>query len=183
MNMSTSPRKIASLFTALALLSGSAWAASSIVQGDVKGPDGKALSGAEVRLQRKGDKASAQTAKTDARGRYAFKDLRIGSYDLTASANGMAATAAQNVGTTDRGAVSVNFNLKTQTGAAATALSKKKAKKLVWMEPEMGSHLGGRWVEVNDDGTSTDSTHTDSVKKQDSLRKMLSGGGMNPHGN
>lgn len=179
--MSTSPRKLASLLTALICISASAWAASSVVQGEVKGPDGKALSGADVRLQRKGDK-TAKVTKTDPRGRYAFKDLQLGSYDLTASANGMAATAAQNVGTSDRGAVSVNFNLKNQTGTAAAAAPKKKAKKMVWMEPEMGSHLGGRWVEANDEGADG-VNHTDTVKKQDTMRKMLSSGGANRGGN
>ena len=184
--MSNSPRNVASAITALVLFGSTAWAAApSMIQGDVKGPDGKALNGAEVRIQRKGDKAFAKAIKTDAKGRYVFRDLTVGSYDLTASANGMAATAAQNVGTTDNGAVRVNFDLKSQTGKTGAAATKKKAKKLVYMEPETGSHVGGRWVEVDDDGNADGSSanRNDTVKRQDVIRRMLGGGGANPHGN
>lgn len=182
--MSNSSRKVVSAITALVLLGGTAWAAApAMIQGDVKGPDGKALNGADVRIQRKGGQAFAKAMKTDAKGRYVFKDLTVGSYDLMVSANGMAATAAQNVATTERGAVRVNFDLKNQTGKGGTAATKKKAKKMVWMPGETGSHIGGRWVEVADDGTVDDSSRNTTVTKQDSIRKMLGGGGMNPHGN
>jgi hypothetical protein len=181
--MNNSPLKAVSILTALMLIAGSAWATTGVIQGDVKGPGCKALSGAQVHLQRTGDKNSATTAKTDAKGRYVFQGLTMGSYNLTASANGMAATAAQNVTTSPSGAISVNFNLKHQTGAATSAAPKKKATKMVYMPPEMGSNLGGRWVEVNEDDPRADVNHTDTVKSQDKIRKMLSGGGLNKTGN
>jgi Carboxypeptidase regulatory-like domain len=180
--MSNLPCQIASAITALLLFSGSAWATSSVIQGDIKGPDGKALAGASVRAASTSNRSLTTMIKTDTKGHYIFKDLEAGSYDLTASAPGMAPTIATNVGTSVKGAVRIDFALKNQTGTASGAPVKKKAKKLVWMPPEMGSHLGGRWVEVDED-TANASANAQTVQKQDTIRKMLSHGGMNPTGN
>src|SRR5258708_25583400 len=130
-------RTLGSILFSLVLLSGSAWAAPTI-QGNVKGPGGKPLQGAEVRLQSKDKKEASKVAKTDLQGRYTFNNLAAGSsYDVNVTANGMAATSAQNVVATTRGAISVNFSLKNQTGTTANgAPAKKKARKLVYRPPE-----------------------------------------------
>jgi hypothetical protein len=174
---------LASLFTALALAAGSVSAGIPSIQGDVKGPDGKALSGAEVRLQHQGD-TTAKVVKTDAKGRYVFNNLSLGTFNLTTSATGMATTAAQSVTTSNGGAVRVDFHLKKQSGTVATSTAKKK--KYVWVDAEIGSHIGGRWVEVPDDGSAVSGTAnaSESIKKQDSIRRMVNdGGGLTRGGN
>jgi hypothetical protein len=140
-----------SVLLGLVLLSGSAWAGVTTIQGDVKGPDGKPVNGAVVTIERKGGKAWTNFMKTDHEGRFVFKYLDVGAYNLRVSANGLAATAAEDVRAKMDAAITVTFNLKKQTGAAAAGpVVKKKAKHMVWMPAETGSNLGGRWVEVDD---------------------------------
>jgi hypothetical protein len=177
--MSITSRTLGSVLFSLVLLSGSAWAAPLTIQGDVKGPDGKPVPSAEVRIQRAGNKVFGGTLKTDAQGRYLFKDLALGTYILRASANGMATTSVENVLTRADGAVRVDFNLKKQTGAASAGAAKKKATHMVYVPPETGSNLGGRWVEV-DDGDNTAAASRTSHASGASIRGMTSG---NTHSN
>jgi hypothetical protein len=175
--MSNTSRILGSLFFSLLLASGSAWAAPLTIQGDVKGPDGKPVPSAEVRIQRVDSKVFGGTLKTDAQGRYLFKDLALGTYILRASANGMAATSVDNVLTRSEGAVRVDFKLKKQTGTASAApVAKKKATHMVFVPAETGSHMGGRWVEVTD-GDNTSAASRTSHASGASIRGMTSGGG------
>jgi len=183
--MSTTSRTLGSVLFSLVLLSGSAWAASLTIQGDVKGPDGKPVPSAEVRIQRTDNKIFGGTLKTDAQGRFVFKNLAMGTYMLRASANGMAATSVDNVLTRAEGAVRVNFNLKKQTGAASATPSKKKATHMVFVPAETGSNMGGRWVEVPD-GDSTVNASRTSKASGAAIRGMTNGSGasnQNPGGN
>lgn len=143
----------------LLLASSSSWAAA--IQGDVKGPDGKGIKGADVRMERKDKKTAPVAVKTDQRGHYAFMNLDLGTYALRVSANGMAATSSDNVKARSDGAVRVDFNLKNQAGNVATSAKKKTHK--VWMPPEIGTNLGGRWVEVGDDGSGPETSSTPGV--------------------
>jgi Carboxypeptidase regulatory-like domain len=166
-------------------LSGSAWAAPLTIQGDVKGPDGKPVPSAEVRIQRAGGKVFGGTLKTDGRGRYLFKDLALGSYILRASADGMAATSVDNVVTRADGAVRVDFNLKKQTGAASAPQTKKKGTHMVFVPAETGSNMGGRWVEVPDGDSTVAATRTSKASGA-AIRGMTNGSGganQNPGGN
>ena len=183
--MSITSRTLGSALVSLVLLGGSAWAASSVIQGDVKGPDGKAVKNAEVLIQRTDNKVFGGTLKTDAQGRYVFKDLKLGTYMLRASANGMAATSVENVLTRSEGAVRVNFDLKKQTGTASAAPAKKKATHMVFCPPVTGTNMGGRWVEVTDgdntEGASRVSRAGGATVKgmQSTGRPSGSGGGSN----
>jgi hypothetical protein len=146
-------RIIGSVMFGLVLLTGSAWAASPTIQGDVIGPGGKPLAGAEVKVERKDAKAPIITVKTDRKGQYVARDLAVGSYAITVSAAGMATTAATNVKPKFEGMVRVNFVLQAQTGTAQAGTPvKKKAKHMVWMAAQTGTNIGGRWVEVDDSG-------------------------------
>ncbi len=149
--MSILSRKMGSALLGLTLLTGSALAAPTAIHGDVKGPDGRPVKGAEVTIERKGGKAWSNTMRTDRDGRFNFQYLEVGAYNLRVSANGLASTSAQDVRTKMDAAIGVTFNLKKQTGAATAGPAvTKKAKHMVWMPPETGSNLGGRWVEVDD---------------------------------
>jgi hypothetical protein len=174
--MSITSRTFGSVLVSLVLLSGSAWAAPLTIQGDVKGPDGKPVPSAEVRIQRVGGKVFGGTLRTDGKGRYLFKDLALGTYILRASADGMATTSADNVLTRADGAVRVDFNLKKQNGVASGPQAKKKATHMVFVPAETGSNMGGRWVEVPD-GDSTIAASRTSKASGAAIRGMTSGSG------
>jgi Carboxypeptidase regulatory-like domain len=112
---------------------------SRSVQVDVKGLDAKPVNGAEVRIETA--KAGALSVKTDQKGRYVFKDLAVGLYRVTALVNKVP-TSPANVTALSEGPVRVEFNL--QAIAAG-----KKPKQWAWIVAE-GSHIGGRWVEVDE---------------------------------
>lgn len=142
-------RRISLLVFGLILLSGTAWAGTPGFQGNVKGPDGKALKGVEVRIQPKGSKTFSGSAKTDQEGRFTFKDLAMGEYILTVAANGMATATIEHLKTRTDGAVAVDFKMQKQVGSAQAAPATVK-KHRVWVQ-ETGSHLG-HWEDVDDNG-------------------------------
>jgi carboxypeptidase family protein len=121
------------------LLAGGVALQAGDVQVDVKGLDGKAVNGAEVRIETA--KAGALSVKTDQKGRYVFKGLPPGLYKVTVLVNKVP-TAPANVTALFEGPVRVEFNLK----AIAAG---KKPKQWAWIV-EQGSHIGGRWVEVDE---------------------------------
>jgi len=157
-----------------ALLMGSLRAATPTIQGDVKGPDGKPLASAEVRIERKDSKTSAVAVTADRNGHYVFKNLALGTYKVTASKNGMAATAVDNIHTRAQGAVRVDFDLKKQTGEAKASAPAKKARHMVWVPADTGSHLGGKWVEV--DGQSQGAAGAAPIDRStgEAMRKSMS---------
>jgi hypothetical protein len=106
---------------------------------DVKGLDGKPVNGAEVRIETA--KAGALSVKTDQKGRYVFKNLPVGLYKVTVLVNKVP-TAPANVTALSEGPVRVEFNLK----AIAAG---KKPRQWAWIV-ETGSHIGGRWVELDE---------------------------------
>jgi hypothetical protein len=168
--MVTLPRIGLQLLFALVLASGTAWAATPGFQGDVKGPDGKPLKGVEVRIQTKGAKTFAGSAKTDQQGRFSFKDLALGEYTLVVAANGMATATVQNLKTRTDGAVAVNFKLQKQVGSVQAAPAKVK-KERVWVQ-ETGSNLG-HWEDVDD--PNTPGAHPVYKGNRDSLRRLQDG--------
>ena len=109
------------------------------VQVDVKGLDGKPVNGAEVRIETA--KAGALSVKTDQKGRYVFNNLPVGLYKVTALVNKVP-TAPANVRAISEGPVRVEFNLK----AIAAGKKPKQWARIV----EVGSHMGGRWVEMDE---------------------------------
>ena len=144
--MFTLPR-ISSLLLGLFFLSGSVFAGTPGLQGDVKGPDGKTIKGADVSLQVKGTKAPVGSVKTDQQGRFTFKNLALGQYSLVVTSNGMATATVENVKTRVDGAVEVNFKMIKQVGSAQAAPAKVK-KERVYVR-EIGSNLG-HWEDVDD---------------------------------
>lgn len=139
-----SPSSItATIVVSSALIVGSLNAGT--VQGQVKGPDGKAISGADVQIAHTGAKGALQKIKTDQSGHYVFKNLRDGkSYTLTTWVNRVP-TAIGNVIPLAAGAIRIDFEI----NANGTA---KKPKHYFFVQGATGSHLGGRWVEVDEYG-------------------------------
>jgi Carboxypeptidase regulatory-like domain len=131
---------LAASFVAVAgVFSGAAFGQS--IEGTVRGPDGKALKDAEVRVEQKGNK-SVVTTKTDAGGHYSYARLSPGVYKVSVVLGG-AEKSSYNVKTTTTNS-RIDFDLKP---AAA-----KKVKHYVWVPARTGSHVGSGWVEVDDGG-------------------------------
>lgn len=172
-------RKIGLSLSALLLLGATAWSAA--IQGDVRGPDGKPIAGAEVRLDRTDKKGAPSIVKTDRQGLYTFAKIEVGTYKVVAAAKDMAATASSNIKARSEGVVRVDFSLKKQTVAAAP----KKKTHRVWMPPEPGTNIGGRYVDVPDNGTAVPAAspgvNPTSRTGNSAIRSMQQNGGMMPN--
>ena len=129
-----------------------AWAGPSAIQGVVKDAKGQAIKGADVRIASKDGKQQFNTVKTDAKGRYVSDGLPVGVYRVTLVVNGTVKASITNTKTKADQTTQLNFDLKPVPAAQASA-GQKKGKHMVWMPPTTGSHTGGRWIEVDDNGS------------------------------
>jgi hypothetical protein len=141
------------------VFSGAAFGQS--IEGVVRGPDGKALKDAEVRVEGKDNKSSVAT-KTDARGHYSYARLSPGVYKVSVVADG-AVKSSVNVKTTTTNS-RIDFDLKP---AAA-----KKIKHYVWVPAPTGSHMGSGWVEVDDTGSTTPGALNSQTSSAELARQM-----------
>lgn len=122
------------------------WAAGASIEGTVRGPDGKPWQGVDVKLESKSSTAP-QMAKTNGSGKYVFNNLgNTDIYSVTVMQGKQTKAFMQNVkaGSPKR----LDFDVK----QAAAGQAAKKAKHMVWVPADTGSHIGGRWVEATDDG-------------------------------
>jgi hypothetical protein len=126
-----------------------AWAGSPAIQGVVKDAKGQAIKGADVRIESKDGRQRFNTVKTDARGRYISDSLPAGVYQVTLVVNGVVKASITNTKTKADQTTQLNFDLKPVPAAQASA-GQKKGKHMVWVPATTGSHIGGRWVEVDD---------------------------------
>jgi len=152
----------------------SVWAGGSALQGIVKDPAGQPVRGAEIRVEpRNGGKVLA-TAKTDAQGRYATANLPLGIYRVSLIVNGAVRSSINNTRTRSDKPTELNFQLQALS-ASQTAGSTKKAKHMVWVPSRTGSHMGGSWVEEDQNGNATASaSNVQSVDKQELDRQIHS---------
>jgi hypothetical protein len=128
----------------------------------VRGPDGKVLKDAEVRVEQKGSK-SVVTTKTDAGGHYSHARLSPGVYKVSVILDG-AEKSSVNVKTTTTNS-RIDFDLK-PTGA-------KKVKHYVWVPARTGSHVGSGWVEVDDAGRNQPGASNIQTSSGELAREML----------
>ena len=136
----------------LTLLTASAWAASSAIQGVVKDTNGLPIQGADIRIEAKTGGKLLQTVKTDSNGRYVAGGLPAGDYRVTLVVNGAVKTAINNT-TIEAGELTrLNFDL-AKTSASQPPRPAEKGKHWVWIPAFAGSRLPGRWIELNDDGS------------------------------
>jgi hypothetical protein len=174
--MSITSRTLGSVLFGLVLLSGSAWAATSTIQGIVTDQNGKVLPAAEIRIEAKNDSSWSKVVKTDATGHYTYGGVTVGAtYQVSLLVKGTAKASITNVQIRPGNSTQLNFNLQKNSGAqtAANAPVKKKTHK-VWVDAETGSHMGGHWVEVDD---AVGTAGLSKVKKagNDSVRGMQMG--------
>jgi hypothetical protein len=131
-----------------------AWAGPSAIQGVVKDAKGQAIKGADVQVASKDGKQQFNTVKTDAKGHYISQGLPAGVYRVTLAVNGAVKASITNTKTKADQTTQLNFDVKAVPAAQASA-GQKKGKRMVWVPSNTGSHIGGRWVEV-DDGAKTE---------------------------
>jgi hypothetical protein len=139
---------------ALTVCVASAWASPTAIEGTVKDPAGRPVSNADVRVEGKVSKV----VKTDAKGNYNCAGLTEGTYKVTLVVNGAIRAQIKNASAKLGESTKLNFDLKAAAGAKA------KATHMVYMPAETGSHLGGRWVEVDDNGNAN-TAGADNVSK------------------
>lgn len=124
------------------LFSGASWAQFTAIAGDVKGPDGQKLKGAEILIEREGQKGTYKGAKTDKNGHYIYNGLPIGKYTVSVTVDGQKRDQMSGVTTKLGDPTEVNFDLKqaaekqaAQAGGAPTqeqerGLSKEDREKI-----------------------------------------------------
>ena len=138
-------------FIGLVLCAATVWAGSSAIQGVVKDPKGHAIKGADVRIESRDGKKVLQTVKTDSSGHYVSNGLAAGVYRVTLVVNGAVKASIMNTQTKADKPTQLNFDLKA-TAPAQAAAAGKSGKHMVWVPSSTGSHIGGRWVEVDANG-------------------------------
>jgi hypothetical protein len=136
-------------FIGLVLCVATAWAGPSAIQGTVKDVKGQAIKGADVRIESRDGKTVFKTVKTDAKGRYVSDGLAPGVYRVSLVVNGAVKASITNTQTKADQPTQLNFDLKPVSASQASAPA-KKGKHMVWVPATTGSHVGGRWVEVDE---------------------------------
>jgi hypothetical protein len=144
-------------FIGLFLFTASAWAGPASIQGTVRDAKGQPIKGGEIRIQSRDGKQLLDTVKTDSQGRYLSQNLQPGNYRVSLIVNGGVKASIMNTKTKADQATQLNFDLR-PTPAAQASTEQKKGKHLVWIPPSTGSHMGGRWVEVDDGGAAAAGT-------------------------
>jgi len=138
-------------FMGLFLCISSAWAGPGSIQGIVKDAKGQPIKGADVRIESRDGKRLFNTVKTDAKGRYISQALQPGVYRVSLVVNSAVKASIMNTQTKADQPTQLNFDLKPVSASQASA-GAKTGKHMVWVPSDTGSHIGGRWVEVNDSG-------------------------------
>ncbi|HYK23485.1 MAG TPA: protein kinase [Candidatus Acidoferrum sp.] len=118
-------------------------------QGFVKDAKGEPIKGANVRIESRDGKQMFGTVKTDPKGRYISQGLQPGVYRITLLVNGTVKASILNTRTKVDQPTQLNFDFKPTSQAASIA---KGGKHMVWVPARTGSHIGGNWVEVDDEG-------------------------------
>ena len=140
----------------LSLVTLSASAGSSVLEGLVKDPTGRPIKGADVRIEAKN---FSKVVKTDAKGHYVADGLGVDTYKVTLVVNGKVKASILDAKTQLNKATQLNFGL---TGKAASA---KKRTHMVWIAPDINTGIGrGRWVEVDDNGNIVGTTGASNVE-------------------
>ena len=162
----------------LVLCGANAWAGSASIQGIVKDAKGQPVKGADVRVESRDGKQLFNTVKTDGKGHYISQGLQPGVYRVSLVVNGAVKASITNTNTKAGQATQLNFDLK-PAAASQASTGQKQGKHMVWVPADTGSHIGGRWVEVEDGGSSAGALNVkrDSAEalRQEQLRN---GGGL-----
>jgi Carboxypeptidase regulatory-like domain len=136
------PRSLILTLVGLLLVTFSA-AAGTSVEGVVKDPTWRPIKAADVRIEAKN---FSKVVRTDTSGHYICDGLGVGTYKVTLVVNGHVKASILDAKTQAGKATQVNFNL------TEKMVSTKKNTHMVYFPPSMETHMGGRWVEVDENG-------------------------------
>jgi hypothetical protein len=161
----------------LMLCAGTAWAGPASIQGIVNDAKGKPIKNADVRIESRDGKQLVGNVKTDSKGRYILQGLQPSVYRVSLIVNGAVKASITNTKTKPDQATQLNFDLQPATATQATG---KKGKRLVWVPPATGSHMGGRWVEADEGGAAAAGTL--NVKRANAEQLQREAQSMATHG-
>lgn len=138
--MSATLRKLLIGVPVTLLFSAACFAQLTIVEGDVKGEDGKPVKDAVVKIERKDQKGSYNT-KSDKKGHYVYTGLPKGSYSVTLEVGGKVVDTVTVAQTNLGDSTVINFDMKAiaarakaaGAGGGAPALTKEQERS---MSPE-----------------------------------------------
>ena len=139
-------------FVGFLVCAATALAGPASIQGIVKDAKGQPIKGADVRVESRDGKQLFNTVKTDGKGRYISQGLKPGVYRISLVVNGAVKASITNTSTKADQTTQLNFDLKPTVASPANA-GQAKGKHMVWMPASTGTHTGGRWVEVDDSGS------------------------------
>jgi Carboxypeptidase regulatory-like domain/Chaperone of endosialidase len=157
------------------LCAANAWAGPASIQGIVRDAKGKPIKGADVRVESRDGKQLFNTVKTDAKGRYVSQGLQAGVYRVSLVVNGAVKASIMNTNARADQATQLNFDLKPASASQASA-GQKKGKHKVWVQSSTGSHIGGRWVEVDEGATEAGHLNVKRATGEELQRSQLRGG-------
>ena len=129
--------------------------AGTSVEGVVKDPGERPVKGADMRIEAKN---FSKVVKTDGNGHYICDGLAVDTYKLTLVVNGQVKATILDAMTQAGKATHFNFKL---TGKMASA---KKRIHIVWVPPDLSTHIGGRWVEVDENGNVFNNTGFNNIQ-------------------
>lgn len=150
---------------------------TSAVEGVVKDLNGRPLNGAEIRIEARNGSAWNRRVKSDAKGHYVLDSLAPGTnYRVNLLLNGAVKASRNNV-LAKQGSTQLNFDLGSGS-ATGNSVAAKNGKHYVYVPEETGSHLGGHWVEVDENGQAN-SVGVNNVERAnaEALRRMQSNSG------
>src|SRR5256885_4326772 len=167
------------VFAGLIISAVAAWAAQPVgparLEGDVQDTKGQPVAGAEVHLKG-ADGSGERIAKTDQTGHYGIGKLPVTDYEVVLFVNGTIKASLNNIKVFSGKPTIQNFKL---TGQYAANKTGKKHTHMVYVPAETGSHLSGRWVEVDDTaGSAAATAGTGRVERvgADAVRRLQNGG-------
>jgi tetratricopeptide (TPR) repeat protein len=95
------------------MFTGASWAQFTAIEGDVKGPDGKPLVGAQILIEREDMKGTFKGAKTDKKGHYIYNGLPVGgTFTVSVFVDGQKRDSAAHQKVRLGDPLPVNFDLK-----------------------------------------------------------------------
>ena len=164
-------RRVLVLF-GLISFAATAWAGSAFIQGRVTDAAGQPIKNAEIRIEPRNGGNVLATTRTDASGRYVTSALPIDTYRISLIVNGAMRSSINNTKTRANKPTELNFQLQAASVSQKTT-SAKKTKHLVWVPSATGTHMGGRWVEVDDSGgTAADALNIQKASAQELQRQV-----------
>jgi hypothetical protein len=169
-------------FAGLIISAVAAWASPTgpaRLQGIVRDSKGQVIAGAEVHITAKDGSGLEKIVRTDSGGNYGVSKLPVTDYEVVLFVNGQIKASISNAKVSSDKPTQLDFKL---TGQFA-ANQPKKHTHMVYVPGETGSHLGGRWVEVDDNNGPAAAAGTGNVKRLsgEAVRQMQSGAN-NPGG-